>query len=95
MFERTLRSAIIHTDDTRVPVLDPTLPKTRKGRFWVYVGDVRNPYVVYDCMSPRPRGEVRTPVGGSSVSEGASGPDQVRQIARPQTPSEEKFGGLI
>lgn len=50
-----LRSAVIHTDDTSVPVLDPTLPKTRRGRFWVYIGVVRNPYVVYDYTPRRTR----------------------------------------
>jgi transposase len=43
MVKRVQQSIIIHTDDTRVPVLDPTLPRTRTGRFWVYIGDVRNP----------------------------------------------------
>jgi transposase len=52
MVKRVLLSAIIHTDDTTVPVLDRKLPKTRKGRFWVYIGDVRHPYVVYD-YTPR------------------------------------------
>ena len=52
MVKRVLLSTIIHTDDTRVPVLDRKLPKTRTGRFWVYVGDVRHPYVVYD-YTPR------------------------------------------
>jgi hypothetical protein len=36
-------------------VLDPTLPQTRTGRFWVYVGDARNPYVVYDYTPRRTR----------------------------------------
>jgi hypothetical protein len=52
MVKRVLLSVVIHTDDTTVPVLDPTLPQTRTGRFWVYIGDGRNPYVVYD-YSPR------------------------------------------
>ena len=52
MVKRVQQSIIIHTDDTRVPVLDPTLPKTRTGRFWVYIGDLCNPYVVYD-YTPR------------------------------------------
>jgi transposase len=52
MVQRVLQSVVTHTDDTRVPVLDPALPRTRTGRFWVYVGDVRNPYVVYD-YTPR------------------------------------------
>src|ERR1700761_6111102 len=54
------RSAICHvprtiSDDTPVPVLDRTLPQTRTVRFWVYVGDVRNPYVVYDYTPRRTR----------------------------------------
>jgi hypothetical protein len=55
MVKRVLLSTVIHTDDTTVPVFDPTLPKTRTGRFWVYVGDVRNPYVVYDYTPRRTR----------------------------------------
>jgi len=55
MVARVLRSTIIHTDDTSVPVWDPTLPQTRTGRFWVYVGDVRHPYVVYDYTPRRTR----------------------------------------
>jgi transposase len=55
MVQRVLGSKIIHTDDTPVPVWDPTLPKTRTGRFWVYIGDVRNPYVVYDYTPRRTR----------------------------------------
>jgi transposase len=52
MVKRVLLSVVIHTDDTTVPVLDRTLPKTRTGRFWDYIGDVRHPYVVYD-YTPR------------------------------------------
>ena len=55
MVKRVLLSTVIHTDDTTVPVFDPTLPKTRTGRFWVYIGDVRNPYVVYDYTPRRTR----------------------------------------
>src|SRR5512135_3570892 len=55
MVKRVLLSKIVHTDDTRVPVWDPTLPHTRTGRFWVYIGDVRNPYVVYDYTPRRTR----------------------------------------
>src|SRR5262249_5365071 len=55
MLKRVLLSVVIHTDDTRVPVLDPTLPRTRTGRFWVYVGDARNLYVVYDYTPRRTR----------------------------------------
>jgi len=55
MVKRVLLSVVIHTDDTTVPVLDPTLPQTRTGRFWVYIGDGRNPYVVYDYTPRRTR----------------------------------------
>jgi transposase len=55
MVKRVLQSILVHTDDTRVPVLDPALPQTRTGRFWVYVGDRRNPYVVYDYTPRRTR----------------------------------------
>ena len=52
MVERVRASRIIWTDDTPVPVWDPTLPATRTGRFWVYIGDERNPYCVHD-FTPR------------------------------------------
>jgi transposase len=55
MVKRVLQSIIVHTDDTTVPVLDPTLPQTRTGRFWVYVGDARHPYVLYDYTPRRTR----------------------------------------
>ena len=43
MIRRVRGSRIIWTDDTTVPVWDPTLPRTRTGRFWVYLGDVGEP----------------------------------------------------
>lgn len=55
MVRRVMLSTVIHTDDTSVPVWDPTLPQTRTGRFWVYIGDVRHPYVVYDYTPRRTR----------------------------------------
>jgi transposase len=55
MVKRVLLSTVIHTDDTKVSVLDPTLPQTRTGRFWVYIGDARHPYVVYDYTPRRTR----------------------------------------
>lgn len=55
MVAEVLRSKVIHTDDTTVPVLDPSLPRTRTARFWVYVGDVRHPYTVYDFTPTRSR----------------------------------------
>ena len=55
MKRRVLQSRVIHTDDTPVEVLDPSLPHTRTGRFWVYVGDRSHPYVVYDYTPSRKR----------------------------------------
>jgi hypothetical protein len=55
MVRRVLLSLVVHTDDTTVPVWDPTLPHTRTGRFWVYIGDARHPYVVYDYTPRRTR----------------------------------------
>jgi transposase len=50
-----LQSRVIHTDDTKVPVLDPSLPHTRNSRFWVYLGDQEHPYVVFDYTRSRER----------------------------------------
>lgn len=55
MIARVRASESIHTDDTPVPVLDASLPKTRTARFWVYCGDWRNPYTVYDFTTSRKR----------------------------------------
>ncbi len=68
MVKRALLSTVIHTDDTTVPVFDPTLPKTRTGRFWVYIGDVRNPYVVYDYTPRRTRDGPERFLRGFSVT---------------------------
>lgn len=50
-----LASKVVGTDDTPVKVLDRTLPHTRKGRFWPYVGDREHPAVVYDYTPTRER----------------------------------------
>ncbi len=55
MVKRVRASRVIWTDDTTVPVWDPTLPATRTGRFWVDIGDARNPFSVYDFTSRRSR----------------------------------------
>ncbi len=49
------RSRKIHTDDTTIRVLDPGTGKTRTGRFWVYVGDFRQPFTVFDYTPNRSR----------------------------------------
>jgi transposase len=43
-----LRSRSIHTDDTSVPVQDPSQRRTKSGRLWVYIGDRDHPATVYD-----------------------------------------------
>jgi transposase len=55
MVARVRASKVIWTDDTTVPVWDPTLPATRTGRFWVYIGDERHPDSVYDFTPRRSR----------------------------------------
>jgi len=50
-----LSSKVVGTDDTPVKVLDRTLPHTRKGRFWPYVGDREHTSVVYDYTPTRER----------------------------------------
>ena len=57
MKARVLRSRVIQTDDTPVPVQDPDLKgKNRTGRIWVYLGDREHPFVVYD-FTPDRKGE--------------------------------------
>lgn len=43
-----LKSKVIHTDDTPVPVQDPERTKTREGRIWVYIGDKEHPFTIFD-----------------------------------------------
>jgi len=53
MRRRVLKSAVIHTDDTPVPVQEKGRGKTRQGRFWVYVGDRDHRYAVFDYTRDR------------------------------------------
>ena len=56
MKKRVLQSAAIHTDDTPVTVQDPKgKSKPHTGRLWVYSGDRRNPYDVYEYSPDRQR----------------------------------------
>jgi transposase len=57
-----LQAQKIHTDDTRVPVLDPGRGKTRTARLWTYVRDDRPagaqaPPAVWYQFSPDRKGE--------------------------------------
>ena len=49
---RVFNSHALQTDDTPVAVLDRTLPRTRKGRIWTYVGEDAT---VYDYTASRAR----------------------------------------
>jgi transposase len=55
MKSRVLRSAVIHTDDTPVDVLDKNRKDTRTARFWVYLGDKEHPDIVFDYTPSRSR----------------------------------------
>jgi transposase len=50
-----LLSQVIQTDETRVPVLDPSLRQTKSGRLWVFVGDRDHPHTVYDYTATKAR----------------------------------------
>ena len=50
--QEVLSSKTVQTDDTPVAVLDRKLPRTRKGRFWTYVGQRAT---VYDYTPTRKR----------------------------------------
>jgi transposase len=66
MRERVLKSKVIHTDDTTVPVLDPDQTKTHTGRLWVYVGDKNHRYSVFDYTRTREREGPEKFLGGFS-----------------------------
>ena len=54
MVSEVRRSAVVHTDDTPVDVLDKgRAGTTRTGRFWVYVGDRSHPQTVFDYTPDR------------------------------------------
>jgi transposase len=55
MRREVLASAVVHTDDTPVPVQDKGRGKTKQGRFWVYVGDEAHRYAVFDYTPDRSR----------------------------------------
>lgn len=53
--EFVLSSKVVGTDDTPVKVLDRSLPQTRKGRFWPYIGDRNHVAAVFDYTPTRER----------------------------------------
>ena len=48
MIKRVLTCQVIHTDDTILPVLDPSREHAKKARLWVALGDWTAPYNVFD-----------------------------------------------
>ena len=48
---RVRQSAVLHTDDTTVPIQHEG--HCRQGRLWTYVGDEHHPYIVYDFTPTR------------------------------------------
>jgi len=79
MRQELLNGAVLHTDDTIVPVLEPGLGYTRDGRLWVYLRDKRfgKPCAVYDY----------TPTG-SPIRSGA-------QVKRLNTMAGRTVSGII
>jgi len=52
---QVLRSRVVQTDETRVPVQEPGQAKTKSGRLWVYLGDREHPFTVYDYRPDKAR----------------------------------------
>jgi len=50
-----LASKVIHTDDTKVKLIDHSIQGTKLARFWGYLGDQHHPYAVYDFTADRSR----------------------------------------
>jgi len=53
MAQEVLRSLVVQSDDTPVPVQDGSRDHTRQGRLWVYSGDVTHAYLVYQYSPNR------------------------------------------
>ena len=50
-----LQSAVIHTDDTSIKMLQPGAGKALTAKFWPYLGDWLHPYANYDFTQTRER----------------------------------------
>jgi transposase len=55
LIAHVLRSKVLHTDDTTVPVRDETQSTHRYGRLWDYLGDAEHPGVVFDYTTSHAR----------------------------------------
>ena len=68
MHQRILRSRVIQTDGSTLPMMEPGRGSTRAAGFWVYRGDVSAPYVAYDFTERQDRaGPVRWLTGFSGT----------------------------
>lgn len=55
LLSQVLKSRVVQTDETRVPVQEAGRAKTKSGRLWVYVGDRDHPWTVYDYRPDKSR----------------------------------------
>jgi transposase len=55
MLTEVLKSRVVQTDETRLPVQDPNQDKTKSGRLWVFIGDREHPFTVYDYTPTKAR----------------------------------------
>src|SRR6516165_9473895 len=55
MVSEVLKSRVVQTDETRVPVQEPGQAKTKAGRLWAYLGDRDHPHTVYDYTATKAR----------------------------------------
>ncbi|HEY1381596.1 MAG TPA: IS66 family transposase [Gemmataceae bacterium] len=55
MVSEVLKSRVVQTDETRVPVQEPGQAKTESGRLWAYLGDRDHPHTVYDYTATKAR----------------------------------------
>jgi transposase len=62
-----LQSKVIHTDDTKIKMLQPGAGIAKEAKFWPYLGDWLHPYAVYDFTIDRSR------AGPMSFLEGFEG----------------------
>ena len=80
-----LRSHVIATDDTPVPVQSRKSGGCRKGRLWVYVGDEEHPWILYDYTPTRGRDgpmEFLEGFEGYLQADGYAGYDEIYRTRR-------------
>lgn len=86
---RVLQSRVIHSDDTPVPFQVPGRDRTSTGHLWVYIGDARHPYTLFDFTAhysrAGPEGVLGSYTGYLQADalaqyEGLYGPGRVRHV---------------